>query len=81
MKILTNYKAAREQWSKSFSKDIMTANRIPTAISKSFEQMDEALAYLDAQPVPIVVKADGLAQAGFDIATTGRKPSRRYVMR
>ena len=32
-----------------------------TAAARSFEHMDQALAYLDEQPVPIVVKADGLA--------------------
>ncbi|HVG01674.1 MAG TPA: phosphoribosylamine--glycine ligase [Nitrospira sp.] len=63
--------AARLESSKSFSKEIMTANRIPTARARSFERMDEALAYLDEQPVPIVVKADGLAQGkGVVVATT-----------
>lgn len=73
--------AARLESSKSFSKDIMAANQIPTAASQSFEQMDEALAYLDVQPVPIVVKADGLAQGkGVVVATLVSKPSRPYAM-
>ena len=63
--------AARLESSKSFSKDIMAANRIPTAAARSFERMEQALAYLDEQPVPIVVKADGLAQGkGVVVATT-----------
>ena len=71
--------AARLESSKSFSKDIMTANRIPTAASQSFEQMDQALAYLDAQPVPIVVKADGLAQGKGVVVATTREEAKQAV--
>ena len=63
--------AARLESSKSFSKEIMAANQIPTARARSFEHMEEALAYLNEQPVPIVIKADGLAQGkGVVVATT-----------
>jgi phosphoribosylamine--glycine ligase len=34
---------------------------IPTAAFKTFASRDEALSYLDTTPVPLVVKADGLA--------------------
>ena len=71
--------AARLEASKSFSKDIMAANRIPTAVSRSFEQMDQALAYLDAQPVPIVVKADGLAQGKGVVVATTREEAKQAV--
>ena len=71
--------AARLESSKSFSKDIMAANRIPTAVSRSFEQMDQALAYLDAQPVPIVVKADGLAQGKGVVVATTREEAKQAV--
>jgi phosphoribosylamine--glycine ligase len=71
--------AARLESSKSFSKDIMAANRIPTAASQSFEQMDEALAYLDVQPVPIVVKADGLAQGKGVVVATTREQAKQAV--
>ncbi|MCK6501518.1 MAG: phosphoribosylamine--glycine ligase, partial [Nitrospira sp.] len=63
--------AARLESSKSFSKDIMAANRIPTAEARSFDRMDQALAYLETRPLPIVVKADGLAQGkGVVVAMT-----------
>ena len=63
--------AARLESSKSFAKDIMAANRIPTAAARSFDQMGQALAYLEEQPVPIVVKADGLAAGkGVIVAQT-----------
>lgn len=71
--------AARLESSKSFSKDIMTANRIPTAVSQSFEQMEQALAYLDTQPVPIVVKADGLAQGKGVVVATTREEAKQAV--
>ncbi len=71
--------AARLESSKSFSKDIMAANHIPTATSRSFEQMEEALAYLDQQPVPIVVKADGLAQGKGVVVATTREEAKQAV--
>ncbi len=71
--------AARLESSKSFSKDIMAANRIPTAAARSFERMDQALAYLDEQPVPIVVKADGLAQGKGVVVATTREEAKQAV--
>ncbi len=52
---------ARLEGSKSFAKDFMQKHGIPTAAYASFTQRDEALAYLDSHPAPIVIKADGLA--------------------
>jgi len=71
--------AARLESSKSFSKEIMAANRIPTAKARSFEQMDQALAYIDAEPVPIVVKADGLAQGKGVVVATTREQAKQAV--
>lgn len=53
--------AAQMESSKIFSKNLMKKYGIPTAESETFEDMDAALAYLDTQQAPIVVKADGLA--------------------
>jgi phosphoribosylamine--glycine ligase len=71
--------AARLESSKSFSKDIMAANRIPTAKARSFEQMDQALAYLEDEPVPIVVKADGLAQGKGVVVAATRSEAKQAV--
>ena len=71
--------AARLESSKSFSKDIMAANHIPTATARSFEQMDQALAYLEEQPVPIVVKADGLAQGKGVVVAMTREEAQQAV--
>ena len=64
-------KAAIIESSKAFSKDLMKKYHIPTASYETFENMDAALAYIDTQPTPIVVKADGLALGkGVIIAET-----------
>ena len=64
-------RAARIESSKSFAKDLMVRHGIPTAAARTFEAVDPALAYLAGQRLPIVVKADGLAQGkGVVIART-----------
>jgi phosphoribosylamine--glycine ligase len=49
--------------SKDFSKRFMQRNAIPTAAYETFtaDQIEEGLAYLEKQNLPIVLKADGLA--------------------
>ena len=54
-------KAAIIEGSKVFSKDLMKKYGIPTAKYETFDDMEEALAYLDSAPIPTVIKADGLA--------------------
>ena len=53
--------AAIIEGSKAFSKDLMKKYGIPTAAYETFDDMEKALAYVKAAPLPIVVKADGLA--------------------
>ena len=53
--------AAVIEASKAFSKELMRKYRIPTARYETFTDMDAALAYVEEQGAPIVVKADGLA--------------------
>lgn len=63
--------AAIIEGSKAFSKDLMKKYNIPTASYEIFSDMDKALAYLDTQDMPIVIKADGLALGkGVIIAMT-----------
>jgi len=54
-------KAAQLEGSKSFAKEFMARHGIPTAESRTFDDLQEALAYVRSQPAPIVIKADGLA--------------------
>lgn len=55
--------AARIEWSKSYSKELMKHAGIPTAASETFtaDREEEAAAYVRSRPLPVVVKADGLA--------------------
>ncbi len=53
--------AAQLEGSKGFTKDLAAEFDIPTAAYGRFKDKASALAYLDAHPAPIVVKADGLA--------------------
>ena len=63
--------AAQMEASKIFSKNLMRKYGIPTAKCEIFTEMDKALAYLDTQEAPIVVKADGLALGkGVVVAAT-----------
>jgi len=63
--------AARLEGSKYFAKSLLEDNGIPTGRARLFEDFDEAKAYVESQPAPLVVKADGLAAGkGVIIATT-----------
>ena len=53
--------AAQLESSKDFAKRFMLRHGIPTARFATFSDRDAALAYVDRQGAPIVVKADGLA--------------------
>jgi len=63
--------AAQLEGSKAFSKDFLKRHGIPTAAYENFTSVEPALAYLRTQPLPIVIKADGLAAGkGVIIAQT-----------
>ena len=64
-------KAAQLEGSKGFTKDLCARAGIPTAAYARFDDAKAARAYLATQPVPVVIKADGLAAGkGVVIATT-----------
>jgi len=63
--------AAQLEGSKVFSKDVMTKAGVPTAAAQSFDDPAAARAYVRRQPLPVVVKADGLAAGkGVTICAT-----------
>jgi len=63
--------AAIVEASKAFSKEMMKKYHIPTAKYETFTELDAALAYVEQQGAPIVVKADGLALGkGVTVAQT-----------
>src|SRR5256714_1059505 len=53
--------AARLESSKIFAKELMRAEKIPTARAQTFSDSKEALAYCEELKFPVVIKADGLA--------------------
>ena len=72
--------AARLESSKIFSKDVMAQATIPTARAKSFSKAAEALVYLEQHELPVVIKADGLAQGKGVIIATTREQAREAVI-
>jgi phosphoribosylamine--glycine ligase len=63
--------AAQLESSKAFSKAFMQRHGIPTAEYQTFTDPAQAHAYVDANGVPIVIKADGLAAGkGVVVAMT-----------
>ena len=72
--------AAQMESSKIFSKNLMRKYGIPTAKSETFEDMNAALSYVEAQGAPIVVKADGLALGkGVIVASTVEEAKQAVV--
>ncbi|MDE0145944.1 MAG: phosphoribosylamine--glycine ligase [Nitrospira sp.] len=65
--------AAKIESSKAFAKNLMMRQGIPTAEASTFENVRPALDYLEQCALPIVVKADGLAQGkGVVVARTAQ---------
>ena len=53
--------AIKIESSKTYSKDIMKRQNIPTAEYQNFSDPELALDYAKSRPLPVVIKADGLA--------------------
>ena len=63
--------ASQLEGSKVFAKEIMLEAGVPTGKCEIFEDSDRAVEHIKSQPVPIVVKADGLATGkGVIVAKT-----------
>lgn len=54
-------KGAQLEGSKSFCKELLVSQRIPTAKAGSFQKVEEAIRFSESLTCPQVVKADGLA--------------------
>lgn len=62
---------AQLEGSKTFAKEFMAQNNIPTAEYQGFTDVANAKSYVDKQGAPIVIKADGLAAGkGVIVAET-----------
>jgi phosphoribosylamine--glycine ligase len=72
--------AAEIEGSKSYAKALMARAGVPTAAFGVFDDLDGALAFVDAQAAPVVVKADGLA-AGKGVVVAASKDEARAAVR
>ena len=72
--------AAALEGSKAFMKAFLARHQIPTAIYESFTELGPALEYLATQPLPIVIKADGLA-AGKGVVIAFEKDEAEKTVR
>ena len=72
--------AAIIEGSKVFSKNLMKKYGIPTAKYETFDNMEQALAYLETAPIPTVVKADGLALGKGVVIAMTRQEARDAVV-
>jgi phosphoribosylamine--glycine ligase len=74
-----NKKAAQLEASKIFAKELMRAEKIPTAKARTFSSSNDALDYCDEVAVPVVIKADGLALGKGVIIAQDRAGARQAV--
>ncbi|MFS8641258.1 MAG: phosphoribosylamine--glycine ligase [Symbiobacteriaceae bacterium] len=72
--------AARIESSKAYAKEIMSAAGVPTAAYAVFTDYEQALAYVENRPGPVVIKADGLA-AGKGVQVCMRREEARTALR
>jgi phosphoribosylamine--glycine ligase len=65
--------------SKAFAKEVMKKAGVPTAASRSFDRLEDALQYVDSHPEPLVVKASGLAGGKGAVVCSTRADARNAV--
>jgi phosphoribosylamine--glycine ligase len=70
---------AQIEASKAFAKEIMEQAGVPTAASRTFSRLDEALRYVDSHAEPLVVKASGLAAGKGAVVCESRVEARAAV--
>ena len=72
--------AALIEGSKVFAKALMQKYGIPTARCECFDDLDEALRFVENAPIPTVIKADGLALGKGVIIAQSREEARAAVV-
>lgn len=71
--------AAALEGSKAFAKRLMREHGIPCADAEVFDDRDAAIAYVEEQGAPIVVKADGLAAGKGVVVAQTVGQARRFI--
>ena len=72
-------KASKLESSKSFSKRFLNKYKIKTAMFKTFTKPELALEYTAGLPLPIVIKADGLAAGKGVFICNKRNEVKKYI--
>jgi phosphoribosylamine--glycine ligase len=74
-------RAAELEWSKAFAKDFMARHSIPSASYRTFHPgcENEARGYIRSCPLPVVIKADGLAAGKGVIVCRSREEALRAL--
>lgn len=72
--------AAIIEGSKVFSKNLMKKYNIPTASYEVFTDIELALKYIQTSPIPVVIKADGLALGKGVVIATTREEARNAII-
>ena len=71
--------AAQLEGSKGYTKDLCREFGIPTAAYGRFKDAASAKAYLASQPIPVVVKADGLAAGKGVVVAATRTEAEHHI--
>jgi len=71
--------AAQIEASKAFSKEVMERAGVPTAVSRTFTDLAQALSYVEVHAEPLVVKASGLAAGKGAVVCATRAEARATV--
>jgi phosphoribosylamine--glycine ligase len=71
--------AARLESSKAFAKEVMASAGVRTAPSETFNDLRQALAYIERHSEPLVVKASGLAAGKGAVVCATRAEAARAV--
>lgn len=70
---------ARLEGSKIWMKDLLAAAKVPTAASKAFAELGDALRHLRTTPGPWAIKTDGLAAGKGVLVTASLREAERDV--
>ncbi len=72
--------AAKLETSKDFAKNLMNKYDIPTAKHNTFDNERDALAFLDTQSFPVVIKQDGLALGKGVLVSSDYEEARQFLI-
>ena len=73
--------AARIETSKVFAKELMLGHGVPTGTATTFSSYSDARDYLESAPLPLVVKADGLAAGKGVVVAQNREEAQEALRR